>query len=276
LRNHPVTRFLAEYGALSHVLEGRDLLALAKATVKQSSAILKTKKLTALDAEMSRNMTIYFGKVPIVMPLADIDSILALHDDNPTFGNVREIYARNCYFDHLRLTPPLHTVLDLGANRGMFSILALIALDSQITIGVEPVEVYEPIHRLLLEVNGCDLCRGPRYKRFISSPSIEQQDPDRNVSIKTILREQKIDHLNLVKIDIEGHEEGLFSEPEWLAQVDNITMELHPQFVNDLSLIPRALEQYGFSWLAFNQAGDQTPVQSAMFLYASRTGSLVA
>jgi hypothetical protein len=276
LRNHPVTRFLAEYGALSHVLEGRDLLALAKATVKQSSAILKTKKLTALDAEMSRNMTIYFGKVPIVMPLADIDSILALHDDNPTFGNVREIYARNCYFDHLRLTPPLHTVLDLGANRGMFSILALIALDSQITIGVEPVEVYEPIHRLLLEVNGCDLCRGPRYKRFISSPSTEQQDPDRNVSIKTILREQKIDHLNLVKIDIEGHEEDLFSEPEWLAQVDNITMELHPQFVSDLSPIPRALEQHGFNWLAFNQAGDQTPVQRAMFLYASRTGSLVA
>jgi hypothetical protein len=212
----------------------------------------------------------------MVMPLADIDRLLAAHNDNPTFGNVREIYARNCYFDHLRLTPPLHTVLDLGANRGMFSILTLIALNAEITIGVEPVEVYEPVHRLLLEANGCDLCRGPRYKRFISSPSTEQQNPDQNVSIKTILSEQKIDHLNLVKIDIEGHEEDLFSEPEWLAQVDNITMELHPQFVSDLSPIPRALEQYGFNWLAFNQAGDQTPVQRAMFLYASRTGSLVA
>lgn len=260
---------------MSQVLEPRELLALAKATVMHSPAILKTRKLTALDAAMSRNMTIRFGKTRMAMPLADIDHILVKHNDNPTFGNVREIYARNCYLEHLRLKTPLRAVLDLGANRGMFSVLAMLALGAEIAVGVEPVEIYAPVHRLLLEANGCDLRRGPRYKKFISSPTAERQSPDQNVSIETILSEQKIDRFNLVKIDIEGYEESLFSEPEWLAYVDNITMELHPQFVDDLSPITKALDRYGFEWLAINQAGEQVPIQSAMFLYASCTGDLV-
>lgn len=276
LRNNSVSRFLAEYSALGQVLERRDLLALAKATVIHSPAILRSRKLTALDVAMSRNMTVHFGKTRMAMPLADIDHILARHNDNPTFGNVREIYARNCYLEHLRLKKPFHAALDLGANRGMFSLLAMLALGATITVGVEPVEVYEPIHRLLLEANGCDLCRGPRYKKFISSPTVEQQNPDQNVSIQTILREQQIDRFGLVKIDIEGYEEVLFSEPEWLAHVDNITMELHPQFVDDLSPIPKALERYGFDWRAFNQAGHQVNIQNAMFLYASCTGELAS
>lgn len=274
--NSTVTRFITEYGSLSQVLERRDLLALAKATVVHSQAILKTRKLTALDAAMSRNMTVHFGKTRMIMPLADIDRILSQHNDNPTFGNVREIYARNCYLEHLRLKTPLRAVLDLGANRGMFSILAMLALGAEVAVGVEPVGIYAPVHRLLFETNGCDLHRGPRYKKFVSCPTAERENPDQNVSIETILREQKIDRFNLAKIDIEGFEEPLFSEPEWLAYVDNITMEVHPQFVDDLSPIPKALDRYGFKWLATNQAGQKTDIQSAMFLCASCTGDLVA
>lgn len=276
MRNNTVTRFLAEYSALSQVLGPRDLLALAKATVIQSPAILRTRKLTALDVAMSRNMTVHFGKARMAIPLADIDHILAASNDNPTFGNVREMYARNCYLEHLHFKTPLHAVLDLGANRGMFSLLALLALDAEIAVGVEPTEVYESVHRLLLEANGCDLRRGPRYKQFVSSPSAEKLDPKHNISIETILREQKIDRFRLVKMDIEGHEKTVFGEPEWLAHVDNITMELHPQFVDDLSQIPKALELYGFDWLSFDQAGNRTGVQNAMFFYASHTGELAA
>lgn len=79
-----------------------------------------------------------------------------------------------------------------------------------------------------MEANHCDIARAPRYSRFISSPSVERRDPSRNVSIQTILREENISRLDLVKMDIEGHEIGLFSEPEWLANVDTLTMEVHP------------------------------------------------
>ena len=270
------TRFLAEYNALSQVLEPMDLLALAKATLTQGPEILRTKKLTALDAAMSRNMTVHIGKTRMALPLAEIDHILAANNDNPTFGNVRELYARNCYLEHLHLKTPLHAVLDLGANRGMFSLLALLALKADIAVGVEPTEIYESIHRLLLEANDCSLQRGPRYKKFVSSPSAERQDPNQNISIETILREQRIDRFSLVKMDIEGHEQAVFSEPEWLAHVDTITMELHPQFVDDLSSIPQALERYGFDYRMFDQTGEPATVKSAMFLCASCTGELAA
>jgi hypothetical protein len=51
-------------------------------------------------------------------------------------------------------------------------------------------------------------------------------------------------------------------------------MELHPRAVGDLSLIPQALERYGFDVLPVDQAGKPTSIHSAMFLSASCNGSL--
>jgi hypothetical protein len=219
-------------------------------------------------------MTVRLGDSRLVVPLADMDRVLAERNDNPTFGNVREIYARNCYLQHLRLKEPLRAVLDLGANRGIFSLLALVALNAEIVVGVEPIPLYLSVFKLMIDANHCNPDRAPRYTKFIASPSGEQQDPDHCVSIQTILQEQKIDRFNLVKIDIEGHEKTLFSEPEWLDRVDNITMELHPQFAGDLSLIPRALERFGFAYSIRDQAGKPALIDSAMFLCASRNGAL--
>lgn len=276
MRNNTATRFFSEYSALIRILEPQDIAALIKATALQSPAILRTKKLTALDTAMSRNMTVHVDKTSIAMPLVEIDRILMASKDNPTFGNIREIYARNCYFEHLQLKTPVSAVLDLGANRGMFSLLALLALQAEVVVGVEPMEIYKSVYPILLKANNCERQRTPRYTKFIASVSVEQQNPAENVSIDTIMREQNIDRFDLVKIDIEGHEKSLFSEPEWLDHVDNITMELHPHFVGDLSCVPAALDRYGFDWLTFNQAGERVDVQKAMFLYASRTGALIA
>jgi hypothetical protein len=267
-------RLFAEYSELAKVLGPGDFLSLVRATILNAPNILRTRKLTALDAAMSRNMTVRFGNSRLVVPLADIDRALAERNDNPTFGNVREIYARNCYMQHLRLKGPQRAVLDLGANRGIFSLLALVALNAEIVVGVEPTQHYLSVFKLLLEANHRDPDRAPRYTKFIASPSGERQDPDHCVSIQTIFREQNVDRFNLVKIDIEGHEKTVFSEPEWLDRVDNITMELHPQVVGDLSLIPRALERYGFEYSLTDQAGKPANIDSATFLFASRTGAL--
>jgi len=76
-----------------------------------------------------------------------------------------------------------------------------------------------------------------------------------------------------VKMDIEGHEKAVFAEPEWLASIDTLAMELHPDFAGDLSLIPQALERYGFDYVHVDQAGKPVGIQSSMFLYASCTGA---
>jgi FkbM family methyltransferase len=53
----------------------------------------------------------------------------------------------------------------------------------------------------------------------------------RAVTIGDIIREHGLDKIDLLKIDIEGAEKELFSEPgPWLAQVDAICIELHDWF----------------------------------------------
>lgn len=268
---NPILRVAAEYRSLTRILEPKDVASLVKATITCAPAILKTKKLTALDRAMSRNITVRFGKSRLVLPLADIDRILKQRNDSPTFGSVREMYARNCYLRHLPVKAPQRAVLDLGANRGMFSLMTLLTLDAEIAVGVEPLPIYLSVHKHLLDVNRIDSRCAPRYTKFISSPVEERQNPDRNVSIETIMSEQKVDRFNLVKIDIEGGEKSIFSEPQWLEYVDNITMELHQHLVGDLSLIPRALERYGFDYALMDQGGYRADISSAMFLVASRT-----
>ena len=267
-------RVFEEFRALKRVLDRPDFVSTLKASVAVAPAVLKSGKLTALDAAMSRNMTVSFHGSRIVLPLADVDRLLANRNDNPTFGNLREMYARDCYLRRLKLRKPVRAVLDLGANRGLFSLLALMALGSEIAVGVEPAMDYDAVFQLLLQANHCDAGRAPRYRKFVSSPTMEQEVPVENVSIQTILREQEIDRFNLVKMDIEGHERMVFSEPEWLASIDNICMELHPD-TGDLSLIPRALDEYGFEYLLTDQHGKPASGPDATFLYASCTGELI-
>ncbi len=246
------------------------------ATAKAAPEILKTKKLTALDSAMSRDLSISYRSKSVVVPIAQIDRCLAENGgDNPTFGNIREMYAVDCYLRGLELPRPVGTVLDLGANRGMFSLLALAALGADRAIGVEPNPVYEPVMRKMLEANRPAPDRATRYTRFISSPSQETRDPAHRISIQTICAEQGVSRLGLVKIDIEGHEKDLFSEPEWLEMTDSLAMELHPD-TGDLSVIPPALARFGFDYVAVDQFNEPTPFREAMFLYASKNGALVS
>lgn len=269
-----VLRFAAEYRALSRILNRGQMCSVVGASLAHAPAILRSRKLTALDKAMSRNLKVRFEGTPITLPLADVDRLLAARHDNPTFGNVRELYARNCYLRRLRLKKPVRAVLDLGANRGMFSLLALTALGAEIAVGVEPTVDYEDVYKLLLEANHCSLERAPRYRKFVASPTIERENPIENVSILTILREQRLERLNLLKMDIEGHERIVFSEPEWLSRVDTIAMELHPE-TGDLSLIPRALKDHGFKYEMTDQNGKPAREEDATFLYASCIGELV-
>jgi FkbM family methyltransferase len=273
---NPARRLLWEYGALVRTLDLLDFALLLKETILNAQSILTSRKLTVLDAAMSRDMTVHFGNSRLTVPLRQIDQILAAYGDSPSFGTVREIYGRDCYLKHLRLKTPLRAVLDLGANRGMFSLLALVHLGAEIVVGVEPNPVYEPVLQLLIEANQCTVeRRAPRYTKLISSPSTERANRDRFVSIPTILREQAIKRFSLVKIDIEGAELDLFSEPDWLSAVDDLTMELHPQCAPDMSLIPAALERYGFSYRLSDQEGKPADIKSANFLVASSSGLIV-
>jgi hypothetical protein len=269
----PIVRLAREYRALGQVLSARDFLALIACGVINLPGIVRTRNLTSVDSAMGRNLEIRYHNRRFLLPLADIDAILAPHHDNPTFGNVREMYANDSYLRLFHLQSPARVVLDLGANRGLFSLIALMALDANIVVGVEPLEFYEPVMRLLLDANKCAPDRVIRYNKLIGSSPAEQRDPSKTISINRIREEQKITRFDMVKVDIEGGERDIFGEPDWLPHVDNITMELH-HFAGNLEMIPQALERYGFRYLQTDQFGRECQFKEAMFLYASRTGAL--
>ncbi len=263
-------RFAIEYQSLSRALSKGDFLALLLRTARVSPEILRTRKLTALDAAMSRDLTVDYRGHRISVPVAKIDRVLAENHDNPTFGNIREMYAGDCYLRRFQVNGPVNAALDLGANRGLFSLLALVVLDAECVVGVEPLGIYEPVARLLLEANRIASGRAVRYQKLIGSSSEEKENPVKFVSINRIRAEQKIDRFGLVKIDIEGGERALFNEPDWLQHVDAITMELHSGLVGDLSVIPEALERYGFRYISTDDRGQKCAFPVASYLYASR------
>src|SRR6185312_8325047 len=198
-----VRRLLSEFGDLRGILAPRDFAHVVLSALTQAPQIVRTGRLRSLDAAMSRDVQVRYRGGEFHLPLPKIDQMLG-SDDNPTFGNVRELYARDCYFRPFRFSCPVGFFLDLGANRGMVSIMALSCLGADRAIGVEPQQKYEPVLQLLLQANNLSPDRAPRYARFITSPSVEARDPGHNLSIETIRREQGVDQFGLVKIDIEG------------------------------------------------------------------------
>jgi hypothetical protein len=71
---NPVTRLVKEYGALRHILLSKDMFALATATAKRAPSILRFRKLTYLDAAMSRNVRVKYHDHEIVVPVAENDA----------------------------------------------------------------------------------------------------------------------------------------------------------------------------------------------------------
>jgi hypothetical protein len=270
---HPLVRVFREYQALRRVLSAEDLRAYFSQAIRNIPRVLRTKTLGVVDAAMARDLEIHYHDHRFVIPLANIDAILAPYCDNPTFGNLREMYANDCYLRHFRLTLPIRVVLDLGANRGLFTLIALIVLNADIVLAVEPLAVYEPIMQLLLDANGCTSSHVIRYNKYIASSPTEQESSGKHISINAIREQNNIARFGMVKVDIEGGEIDIFSEPAWLSHVDNLTMELH-HFAGNLELISENLKEYGFRYIATDQFGQACHFKDAMFLYASCTGSL--
>jgi FkbM family methyltransferase len=70
------------------------------------------------------------------------------------------------------------------------------------------------------------------------------------VSIPEIMKRYKLDHIDLLKIDIEGSEKNLFSHPNaasWLPSVRLILVELHDRFIPGCSeAVANALKDFTY------------------------------
>ena len=178
--------------------------------------------------------------------------------DGRFFSGAREMYCRRVYFPTSAFDlVPGAAVVDLGANVGLFSLLAakvgcrVLAVEAQRGFARELTDLaarHDVASRITVENvlvgSGSGIFAGE--KRVVASSDSEGFQPP-VVSMEALLARNGFDCVDFLKTDIEGSEFDLFRDaPAWLASVRRIAMEVHPEFgsVDDLRA---SIESLGLS-----------------------------
>ncbi|WP_422056522.1 FkbM family methyltransferase [Sphingomonas sp.] len=171
------------------------------------------------------------------------------------FSGLREIWVRRVYSrgDFFKI-PDGGVVVDLGANMGNFSALALATNPTARVVAVEPGAHTVAKFRETMRVNGFEdratLCRA-----FIGLFSRQQEsdvatDPNyadvERLTETEFLARHGIDHIDFLKCDIEGSEYFLVDPASRLLDIsDRVGIELHA-FGGDVKGFLANLEARGF------------------------------
>jgi hypothetical protein len=230
-------------------------------------AIFAQRVLTTVDKGMgSKPLQINYQGTKFVFDCFYSDQ--RIRDGSYSFGIVREIYIRDCYFRHHHKNTFVlsRTVLDLGANRGAFSVL--MASHSQKVICVDVVPNFADVIRRNMEINGfqnyifeCTLVgQGGSYSGPVTSVS----------TIEEIIHRNNLSTVDFLKMDVEGSEFVLFQSPSWLQYISYLSMEVHPEF-GDPQLIVDSLKNNGFDYLLTDHMFHSTEnMKQASYIYASK------
>lgn len=192
-----------------------------------------------------------------------------------------EIFFKEIYALPGRQTGPIKTVVDLGANVGLSALYFLHQYPKAQVICVEP----EASNFKMLTKNlRPEIARGTvkalqvaamAQDGFVSFAPAEakynsrvMQDGDEKnipaVSMPSLMERNGINHIDILKVDVEGAEKYIFSgNIDWLQKVDNVLIELHSD--KDRVVCMRAFEQYNFV-----VKGVQADESNDYLLWASR------
>ena len=215
--------------------------------------ILRTGELLAADGKME-------GRRSRFRPLEGGEIVL---DGN--FNMARELYCRRVYFyvPGFEIAPS-DTVVDLGANVGIYTTMA--AVFGYRVVAIEAQSAFLPLIERNLDLNGV------RHKAelvhalvgagtgILSRPEARAAashwvEPPQSLSFEEVMQACGPGDVDLLKIDIEGSEFSLFSgDLSSLARVRRIVMEVH-QPHGDVVELARVLEAADFSVVATYQDG---------------------
>lgn len=158
------------------------------------------------------------------------------------FGGAREMYAKGVYFAVPGLSiRPGDVVVDLGANRGLFTLLAK-KLGARKVLAVEAQSGFIPLIQDLLQKNGCasgaivvwnllGQHTGLLFDPAAQAAASHWQGTPPVRSMRELIHTHGIDRIDFLKVDIEGSEFDLFAQAgDWLPKVDRLAMEIHSKF----------------------------------------------
>ena len=173
------------------------------------------------------------GKGPFTVTLGTAHAQLT---GTQVFSGIREIWARNVYLGGQFLKIPDHgTVVDLGANMGNFTLLALGHGPGVRVVAVEPRQTQcQKWHRAINEAGWSG--RATLFHAFVGENLAQNKNDGYQEEFKGVhylsetelLGKAQIDHIDLLKVDIEGSEFSLLTpDSQLLAITDQLAIEVH-------------------------------------------------
>jgi FkbM family methyltransferase len=215
--------------------------------LRHYSLILKDGNLKSADSAM--------GKGPFHVSLKRYNCRFMITGED-VFGGIREMYVRDVYLRKGWLTiKPNDTVVDLGANIGNFTNMAL-AIDPTVrVISVEPHIFSNRAFNKSVGLNAGHLARVTLIRAFLGLDDIKSMaliaGDENYAGAEWITEQQLIDRANIqsidfLKCDIEGGEFGLLTtESKLLAMAKALAVEVHA-FAGDVTKFMADVVSCGF------------------------------
>lgn len=193
----------------------------------------------------------------------DLDSYRAgdMEEGSFAFGLIREIWLRDIYFRRFDLPARLGCVIDLGANRGIFSLQA--AAVAERVVAVEPMQAYSEPLAHNLELNALD--NVVVVNAMVGGNALLGQEGFAVMALREVMAMANGLPLDLVKIDIEGSEFGL--DLDCLRSAKRLALEVHPQWGSPVELVNR-IQSLGFECRTFDESLAPVAAGKADFVLA--------
>ena len=170
------------------------------------------------------------------------------------FSSIREIWVRNVYLkNNFIKIPDEGIVVDLGANIGTFTMLALASGKACKVIAVEPnIEFNKLLLRQIAYNNFSERVKLQRF--FIGSFSSIQKEmllaneskDAQFINQKEFIEVNKFSWIDFLKCDIEGSEYDFISDTSLLEITKQLAIEIHDS-AGDRNIFIDKLKELGFA-----------------------------
>jgi len=225
--------------------------------------ILYSKNLTPLCGIFDK-LVINYKNEKFIIDIKKIDKEI---NETNTFGLIREIFVRNIHLKFFEIDSLINkNCIDLGANAGIFSLLAGKIFKKVVSIELQ--KKYKPVFENLMKennLNNIHLLFGyvgdVADTQYLKVDEINKmKEENQRIDINLLVEKYFGNRLDLLKMNIEGGEFKLFEELDF-SKIESISMEVH-HHAGDVSIIKERLIKHNYEIITCDLDLEKTSINN--------------